>query len=115
LTIENIFDYPKDCFLAPIQSLTLRNKIISIEYKKDEPASAKFDQLYVVHLQRCLRLADPQPAFTFSHPNIAANSNERAISLDFTVAVDCEVTFSLYHENWHISLKFESNFNFPHI
>nr|CAG4640678.1 EOG090X028A [Eulimnadia texana] len=75
-------------FVGPIQSSKLYNEARACR-EKDKPYYTSFEMPYVVHLRNKTDLAEPQPLFTFIHPNKdAVIDNSRYGSLQFEVQVD---------------------------
>ncbi|XP_072357647.1 protein arginine N-methyltransferase 5 [Scyliorhinus torazame] len=71
-------------FLAPISSSKLYNEVRACR-EKDRDPEAQFEMPYVVRLHNFHQLDDPQPCFTFAHPNDGKNDNNRYKTLDFKV------------------------------
>lgn len=55
-------------YIAPMQSSKLYNEVRQLRDKDKHPL-AHFETPYVVHLQNKYDIANPQPLFTFKHPN----------------------------------------------
>uniref|UniRef100_A0A158R551 Protein arginine N-methyltransferase n=1 Tax=Syphacia muris TaxID=451379 RepID=A0A158R551_9BILA len=58
-----------------------------------------FDEVYVVNLRSICLLADPQPVFTFNHPNFEKHSNEKSSIIRFHIDMQSELMgFAGYFE-----------------
>eukprot|EP01105_Mastigella_eilhardi_P006288 TRINITY_DN17916_c0_g1_i1.p1 TRINITY_DN17916_c0_g1~~TRINITY_DN17916_c0_g1_i1.p1 ORF type:complete len:606 (+),score=151.62 TRINITY_DN17916_c0_g1_i1:51-1868(+) len=71
--------YSYTSYLAPVSSERLHNEV------KVHGSVANFETPYIVKLHNVYGIGEPQPCFTFVHPNRAEfRSNERYVRLEFT-------------------------------
>ncbi|XP_067881313.1 protein arginine N-methyltransferase 5, partial [Heterodontus francisci] len=71
-------------FLSPISSSKLYNEVRACR-EKDRDPEAQFEMPYVVRLHNFHQLDDPQPCFSFHHPNTGASDNNRYKTLEFKI------------------------------
>ncbi|KAI6647232.1 Protein arginine N-methyltransferase 5-like [Oopsacas minuta] len=69
-------------FLAPVSSTKLYNALANC-VDPSKPAEAPYETPYVVYLHNVYLPAPCKPLFTFTHPNLQQNSNERYTQLQF--------------------------------
>ncbi|XP_023343008.1 protein arginine N-methyltransferase 5 [Eurytemora carolleeae] len=75
-------------FIGPIQSSKLFNEYRNSKDDTKHPKAA-FETPYVVHLLNRVELDEPQPLFTFDHPNLdRIIDNSRFKELDFKIRCD---------------------------
>lgn len=86
-------------YLNPVMSpkvMSLVRDIRSHTYRGEIPMptyETQSESMYVVYLKNAYHIADPQPVFTFEHPNHdAIIDNSRYASLSFDVSQDCLMT-----------------------
>ncbi|VDM24928.1 unnamed protein product [Toxocara canis] len=111
-------------YVAPIQSVRMYQKVLACSegkyYDKGLPSRGRLlpqrqpdgsyslpansetsplDEIYVVYLRSICCLDDPQPVFTFTHPNFDGTSNTRRQIVRFEVDKQCELMgFAAYFE-----------------
>uniref|UniRef100_UPI00358FBAD8 protein arginine N-methyltransferase 5 isoform X2 n=1 Tax=Myxine glutinosa TaxID=7769 RepID=UPI00358FBAD8 len=75
-------------YLTPISSSKLYNEVRACR-EKDRDPEAQFEMPYVVRLHNYSELAEPQPCFSFTHPNRdETHDNGRYKVLNFTSTMD---------------------------
>uniref|UniRef100_A0A8C4N9H1 Protein arginine N-methyltransferase 5 n=1 Tax=Eptatretus burgeri TaxID=7764 RepID=A0A8C4N9H1_EPTBU len=75
-------------YLSPISSSKLYNEVRACR-EKDRDPEAQFEMPYVVRLHNYSELAEPQPCFSFTHPNRdESHDNSRYKVLNFTSTMD---------------------------
>ncbi|XP_076246806.1 protein arginine N-methyltransferase 5 [Calliopsis andreniformis] len=75
-------------YIAPVQSSKLYNELRQCR-DKDKHFLTHFETPYVVHLQNKYDIANPQPLFTFKHPNKDGYDNSRYATKTFEVQQNC--------------------------
>ncbi|VEN57616.1 unnamed protein product [Callosobruchus maculatus] len=79
-------------YLAPLQSLKIHNEIRS-NRPADKTMQEIYETPYVSHLANFYQMAQPQPLFTFTHPNWSENiNNQRYKRLRFQCEQSCVLT-----------------------
>lgn len=74
-------------YLGPLQSSKLWNEA-RLCRDKDKSYESHFETPYVVRLHNSKLLDEPQPLFTFKHPNNGVVDNSRYGSLEFKIGID---------------------------
>lgn len=93
-------------YLAPVSTCKLWNEL-SVQYE----AQKVYETPYVVRLHNFFELAEPKPAFTFTHPSPPPFNNTRCITIEFESPTSTLVHgFSGYfdcclYKNVHMSIE----------
>lgn len=78
-------------YLSPLSSSKLWNEVRSSNPGPGKHHEAAFEMPYVVHLHNVRTLAEPQPVFTFDHPNWQMADNNRYCMNEFDIALDATI------------------------